>query len=60
MTFAPRNLPSEPILSGLQALNRSETNLAVDVFGQIEMEGALDDRLVIEDVLELMSAGPYS
>ena len=58
MAFAPRNLPSEPILSGFQALDGTETDLTIDVFGQVEMKGTLDNRLVIEDVLELMSAGP--
>jgi hypothetical protein len=56
VVLAPDDVLSKPILSGFEALDGTKSNFAVDVFGQIEMERALDDSLVIEDVLELMSA----
>ena len=56
MTLTPSNVPAEPVLSALQALDRTQTNLAVNVLSQVEMEGALDDRLVVENILELKSA----
>jgi hypothetical protein len=54
---APNDVLSKPILSGFEALDGTQTNFAIDVFRQIEMERTLDDSLVIEDVLKLMSAG---
>ena len=60
MTLTPSNVPAEPVLSALQALDRTETNLAVDVLSQVEMKGALDDRLVVKNILELKSAERYT
>ena len=56
MVSAPNDVLSKPILSGFEALDGTKTNFAIDVFRQVEMKGALDDSLVIENVLELMSA----
>jgi hypothetical protein len=53
-----QDLLSKPILSGFQALDCAEADLTVDVFGQIEVKGTLDDGLVIEDISELLSALP--
>ena len=53
---APSDVLSKPILSGFEALDGPKTNLAIYMFRQIKMKGTLDDSLVIEDVLELMSA----
>jgi hypothetical protein len=53
---APNDVLSKPILSGFEALDSAKTNLTIDVFRQIEVKGTLDDSLVIEDVLKLMSA----
>jgi hypothetical protein len=57
VVLAPNDVLPKPVLSGFKALDRTKTNFAIDVFRQIQMKGTLDDSLVIEDVLKLMSAG---
>jgi len=60
VTFTRKKVPSEPILSAFQTFDRTETNFAVDVLSQVEMKGALDDCLVVEDILKLKSAQRYT
>jgi len=50
----------KPFLGGRQTLNRTKTDLAVDMFRQIEMKSAFNDGLVLKDILKLRSALPQA